>query len=115
VHFDTRFSQAITGKFMTGVMRRAASQKKDPPVSRVSQHRRYLRLVSAAHYAESFAVMPGRCFRLVNRPDAHGQPDHCPAPVVRHGVFKDKAGKRHQVDACAGHARDLEPGSITTA
>jgi hypothetical protein len=32
------------------------------------------------HYAECFAPAPGRCFRLVCRPDAEGQPIHCPAP-----------------------------------
>jgi len=45
---------------------------------------------------------------LVNRPDAHGQPDHCPARVTWRGTFNDKAGKRHHVDACDGHAGDLD-------
>jgi hypothetical protein len=60
------------------------------------------------HYAEAFTVMPGRCFRLISRPSAHGQPDHCPAPVVCHGTFTDRTGRRHQVDACTGHADGLE-------
>jgi hypothetical protein len=29
-------------------------------------------------------------------------------PVVWHGTFMDRAGRRHQVDACAGHAHDLD-------
>jgi hypothetical protein len=52
---------------------------------------------------------------VIERPTAYGQPDHCPGPVAWHGTFLDRAGKRHQVDACDGHAGDLEPGSITTA
>jgi hypothetical protein len=64
--------------------------------------------MTAAYYAQSFAVMPGRCFRLVERPTAHGQPDHCPAPVVWHGTFTDQTGRRHQVDSCDGHAGDLD-------
>jgi hypothetical protein len=62
----------------------------------------------AAHYAQSFAVMSGRCFRLVNRPDAHGQPHHCAAQVVWHGTFTDRTGRRHQVDSCDEHAGDLQ-------
>jgi hypothetical protein len=61
-------------------------------------------------YAEAFFVQPGRCFRLISRPNAHGQPDHCSAPVVYHGTFRDRSGRRHQVDACAGHAHDLAEG-----
>jgi hypothetical protein len=63
------------------------------------------------HYAEAFFVQRGRCFRLISQPNAHGQPDHCPAPVAYHGIFTDRSGRRHQVDSCAGHAHDLEePG-----
>jgi hypothetical protein len=68
--------------------------------------------MTAGHYAQWFTVTPDRCFRLVNRPDAHGQPDHCAAPVVWHGTFTDRAGQRHQVDACDGHVGDLEPLSL---
>jgi hypothetical protein len=64
--------------------------------------------MTAAHYAQAFMVTPGRCFRLVERPTAHGQPDHCSAPVAWHGTFTDRAGKRHQVDACDGHAGHLD-------
>jgi hypothetical protein len=63
--------------------------------------------VTTAHYAESFTVVPGRCFRLITRP-GHDDPDHCPAAVVWHGRFKDRAGKRHEVDACDVDAGDLE-------
>ena len=59
------------------------------------------------HYAESFTVMPGRCFRLITRLTAHGQPDHCPEAVVWRGRFTDRAGRRHEVDACDGHTSDL--------
>jgi hypothetical protein len=65
----------------------------------------------ASHYAQAFTVMPGRCFRMISKPTAHGQPDHCPAPVVYHGVFVDGTGRRWEVDACSGHASDLEESS----
>jgi hypothetical protein len=58
-------------------------------------------------YAESFTVMPGRCFRLISRPTAHGQPDHFPERVAWRGTFTDRAGRRHEVDACDGHVGDL--------
>jgi hypothetical protein len=64
--------------------------------------------MATAHYADSFTVVPGRCFRLVNRPDAHGQPDHCPEPVTWHGTFTDGTGRRWEVDSCDGHASDLQ-------
>jgi hypothetical protein len=35
--------------------------------------------MAAAHYAESLMLTLGRCFRLVERRTAHGQPDHCSA------------------------------------
>ena len=60
-------------------------------------------------------VTPGRCFWLVERPDAHGQPDHCPDPITWHGTFTDRAGKHNQVDACDGHAGDLEDCSSISA
>jgi hypothetical protein len=72
-------------------------------------------LLTAAHYAESFMVTPGRCFRLVERLNAHGQPDHCSAPVVWRGTFTDRAGHRHQVDACESHAGDLQNRTSTSA
>jgi hypothetical protein len=59
------------------------------------------------YYAESFTVMPGRCLRLITRPTAHGDPDHCPEPVVWRGTFTDRAGRRREFDACDGHAHDL--------
>jgi hypothetical protein len=61
----------------------------------------------AEHYAESFTVTPGRCFRLITRPTAHGQPDHCTEPVVWRGRFTDRVGRRWEVDSCDGHAADL--------
>jgi hypothetical protein len=59
------------------------------------------------YYAEAFTVMPGRRFRLITRP-GHRDPNHCPEPVVWHGTFTDRAGKRHELDACDGHASDLD-------
>jgi integrase len=50
-------------------------------------------LMTALHYADSYTATPDRCFRLVNKATAHGQPDHCPAPVAWHGVFGDGTGK----------------------
>jgi hypothetical protein len=50
------------------------------------------------HYAESFTVTPGRCFRLITGPTAHGQPDHCPEPVACRGRFTDRTGRRWEVD-----------------
>jgi hypothetical protein len=52
--------------------------------------------------------LPGSCFRLIERLTAHAQPDHCPAPVRWRGTFTDRAGRRHQLDACDDHASDLE-------
>jgi hypothetical protein len=69
--------------------------------------------MTTAHYAQAFTVVPGRCFRLVEQPTAHGQPDHCPAQVVWHGTFTDRAGKRHQVDACDGHEGDVKDRTRT--
>ena len=39
------------------------------------------------HYADSLSPRTGHCFRLVCRPDAEGQPIHCPAPVIAVGDF----------------------------
>jgi hypothetical protein len=62
----------------------------------------------ASHYAESFTVMSGRCFGLISRWTAHGQPDHCPQPVVH--IFVDRTDRRWEVDACDGDAHDLVIG-----
>jgi hypothetical protein len=57
------------------------------------------------HYAEAFAIVPGRCFRMVQLPGV-GHPFHCVEPVAWHGRFR--AGDRqYRVDACDGHASDL--------
>jgi len=61
-----------------------------------------------AHSAEAFFVQPSHSFRLVSRPNPHGQPDHCRASMPGHGTFTDRTGRRHQADACASHAHDLE-------
>jgi hypothetical protein len=57
-----------------------------------------------AHYAEAFYVAPGQCFRFVHNGVGHAK--HCPEPVLSHGVFTDKTGKRWQVEACQEHAKE---------
>jgi hypothetical protein len=64
--------------------------------------------MGAPYYAESFSPMPGRCFRLVKRSDAEGQPMHCPEPVAWQGTFRSLGGARYRVDSCEGHAGPLE-------
>ena len=65
-------------------------------------------MTSLDHYADSFSPQVGRCFRLVCRPDAEGQPVHCPAPAEWRGVFLALNKRRYTVDACEGHAKDQE-------
>ncbi len=58
------------------------------------------------HYAEAFSTLPGRCFRLVHTGTGHAQ--HCPEAVTRSGEFTDNVGGCWTVDACAGHAGELQ-------
>jgi hypothetical protein len=59
------------------------------------------------HYAEVFAPLTGRCFRMVSQ-DGQAGPIHCPETARWHGRFGDRQGRRHQVDACDGHRSPLE-------
>ena len=59
------------------------------------------------HYADSFSPQPDRCFRLVCRPDAEGQPIHCQAPVSVRGTFLALNKLRYAVESCEGHKHDL--------
>jgi hypothetical protein len=63
----------------------------------------------AEHYAESFSVQPGHCFRLVSSSVAgsQGSPTHCDKQVEFQGRFEDKAGKWHKVESCIDHSGDL--------
>ncbi len=58
-----------------------------------------------AHYAETFRVELGQCFRFVHAGTGHAQ--HCPGPVVRRAQFVDRTGTPWTVDACSVHAGDL--------
>jgi len=62
-----------------------------------------------AHYAEVFALLPGRCFRMVTDPEPRrrGQPTHCGAPVVWRGRFRTRGELIYWVDACEGHGEEL--------
>ena len=52
------------------------------------------------HYTDSFSPRPGGgCFRLVCRPDAEGQPIHCPAPPIAVGTFLAANGRTYEVEA----------------
>ena len=64
--------------------------------------------MAEAHFAESFTVMSGRCFRPISRPNAHGQPDQWSEPVVWHGFHTEETGRQWTVDSCRGHAHDLD-------
>jgi hypothetical protein len=63
-------------------------------------------VASVAQDLLSFAVIPGRCFRMI-QPDGGTHPDHCREPVAARGKFKDGSGKVWTVDACESHAREL--------
>jgi AAA ATPase-like protein len=49
--------------------------------------------VSIDYYAEAFAPLAGRCFRLVSRVDRQAGPDHCPKPPTWRGRFRAKDGR----------------------
>ena len=61
------------------------------------------------HYADSFSVQPGHCFRLLTSSVAGSQasPTHCDKPVEFQGRFRDRAEKWHKVESCNDHTRDL--------
>jgi hypothetical protein len=63
--------------------------------------------MTAPHYAEAFAPLPGRCFRLVARHGGQAGPVHCPEPPVWRGTWRARNGRRYVVEACQGH-RPLE-------
>jgi hypothetical protein len=62
------------------------------------------------HYAESFTVSYGRCFRMVQM-EGIGHPDHCPGRVVWRGRFRTAGEKIYRVDACEGHGAALHQRS----
>ncbi len=59
------------------------------------------------HYANAFTVTPGQCFRMVIANEA-GHPTHCPEPVTVRGRWRSAANKVYRVDACDGHADELD-------
>jgi len=60
------------------------------------------------YYAEVFAPMPGRCFRMVSRGSEGGGPTHCPEPPTWRGTFRAPNGRRYRVEACEGHQPPAE-------
>jgi hypothetical protein len=65
--------------------------------------------MTAPYYAEAFAILPGRCFRLVERAGEAG-PMHCPDPARWRGTFRARSGRRYAVQACDGHRGPLQDG-----
>ncbi len=65
-------------------------------------------MVQLAHYAGSFCLLSGRCFRLILAEDGTGHAQHCPYFIEWRGRFQDNAGKWHTVVACDGHRADLD-------
>jgi hypothetical protein len=63
-------------------------------------------VVAEPHYAEAFAPMEGRCFRMVSR-SREGGPIHCPERAAWRGRFCARDGRRYTVDACEGHCHPL--------
>jgi hypothetical protein len=63
--------------------------------------------MTAPFYAEVFFPVTGRCFRMVSQ-NGHAGPIHCQEPARWHGRFRDRQGRRHQVDACDWHRGPLE-------
>jgi hypothetical protein len=58
------------------------------------------------YYAEAFAPMAGRCFRMI-APAGEGGPIHCPQLAVWRGTFWARDGRRYTVDSCDGHRGPL--------
>ena len=65
-------------------------------------------VIKLAHYAESFCLISGQCFRMIQAEDGTGHAQHCPYPIEWRGRFKDNAGTWHTVEACDGHGDDLD-------
>lgn len=90
--------------------RRTSSLQQSTDTASVDPHSDgHLDMDHAEHYAKSFSVQPGRCFRLVTSSavDSQASPNQCANPVEFQGRFKDKAGKWHKVESCIDHAGDL--------
>ena len=60
------------------------------------------------HYANSFSLVSGGCFRMVQADNGTGHAQHCPYVAEWRGRFQDAAGKWHIVEACRGHQADLD-------
>jgi hypothetical protein len=60
------------------------------------------------HYAESFCLLSGSCFRMIHAHNGTGHAQHCPYITEWRGRFQDKVGKWHTVEACQGHRADLD-------
>jgi hypothetical protein len=87
-----------------GCQGRGAPAVPDP--GRPIQPRGSLGLVD--HYAESFCLLSGSCFRLIQAEDGTGHAQHCPYVTKWRGRFKDNADKWHIVESCQGHRADLD-------
>jgi hypothetical protein len=63
----------------------------------------------STHYADSFTLIPGRCFRMATDPEPRrrGQPAHCDEPVVWRGRFRNRGEDTYRVNACESHADEL--------
>ena len=57
------------------------------------------------HYANAFAAVPGRCWRMVTLPGV-GHPFHCVEQVAWHGRVR-MGDRQYRVDSCDGHAEGL--------
>ncbi len=57
---------------------------------------------AVAHYAEVFAIEPGRCFHYVEKSTTQ-QPMPCPGEVRWRGRFRAQDGKSYRVEACDEH------------
>jgi hypothetical protein len=57
-----------------------------------------------------FFIAPGRCFRMVYSQQL--QATHCYEPTVWKGIWKDRLGKSHYVEACREHAPKVSRKSL---
>jgi hypothetical protein len=62
--------------------------------------------MAAPYYAEAFAPMAGRCFRMIDRA-GEGGPIHCPEFAQWRGKFRARNGRCDTVDSCDGHRDPL--------
>jgi hypothetical protein len=69
--------------------------------------------VPGAPVPYSFTVLPGRCFRLVYSNQLRAT--HCHEPVAWKGIWRDRKGKSHYVEACREHAPKLRRPSPSAA